>query len=180
MNEGKAIGARSSTVDKTEELLALINNNIQTLNTTNELLFIIFNQEVFMNKEKVACVRNSLVDKMKELLASADNTIQKLKITDDKFADPCDRAAVEASKDIELNCRSKEWHLLLDIKETILRIDHGLYGMCDHCGRPISQKRLRAAPMSKLCVECQQKIETAHKKSRHRHSSASRISYNHA
>ena len=133
-----------------------------------------------MNKEKAVCIRNSMVDKMKELLASADNTIQKLKITDDKSADPCDQAAVEASKDVELKCRSKEWNLLLDIKETILRIDHGLYGICDHCGRPISKKRLQVAPMSKLCVACQHKIEADQKKSRRRNSSVNKISYNHA
>ncbi|MGB5217616.1 MAG: TraR/DksA family transcriptional regulator [Smithella sp.] len=132
-----------------------------------------------MNSYKSLCVRNSLIGKMQELLASADNTIRKLKINDDKFADPCDRAVEEASKDIELNCRSKEWNLLLDIKETILRIDHGLYGICDHCGRPISQKRLRAAPMSKLCVECQEKIETKQKTNR-RYSNTTRISYHNA
>ena len=133
-----------------------------------------------MNKEKVVFVRNFLVGKMQELLASADNTIQKLKITDDKFADPFDQAAVEASKNVELNYRSKEWNLLLDIKETILRIDHGLYGICDHCGRPISQKRLQVAPMSKLCVECQEKIETRQNKMRKRNREVGRVSYNHA
>ncbi len=132
-----------------------------------------------MNSYKANCVRDALISKMKELLASADNTIRKLKINDDKFADPCDRAVEESSKDIELNCRSKEWNLLLDIKETILRIDHGLYGICDHCGCPISQKRLRVAPMSKLCVDCQEKIETKEKIKR-RHSRINGISYNNA
>ena len=119
-----------------------------------------------MNKDKIVCIRNFLVRKMEDLLSSADHTIKKLKITDDKFADPFDQAAIEASKNIELNCRSKEWNLLLDIKETILRIDHGLYGICDHCGRQISQKRLRAAPMSKLCIECQEKMESEQNKTR--------------
>lgn len=132
-----------------------------------------------MNKNNAICVRNFLVGKIQELLASADNTIQKLKVTDCKLADPCDRAAVEASKDVELNCRSKEWNLILDIKETILRIDHGLYGICDHCGRTISQKRLRVAPMSKLCIDCQEKIEIK-QKTRRKRPNTTRISYNNA
>jgi DnaK suppressor protein len=136
-------------------------------------------QEVNMNKDKTVYIRNFLVRKMEDLQKSADHTILKLKINNDKYADPFDQAAVEASKDVEINCRNKEWHLLLDIKETILRIDSGLFGICDHCGRPISQKRLKAAPMSKLCVICQEEIESRHNKQKHRRQSAGRISYSH-
>jgi DnaK suppressor protein len=114
---------------------------------------------------------------MEDLRTSAKDTIIKLKISDAKFADPFDQAAVEASKDVELNCLDKEWHLMLDIKETIMRIDSGLFGICDHCGRPISQKRLMAAPMSKLCVMCQEEIESRHNKQKHRRQYVGRISY---
>ena len=68
-----------------------------------------------MSKDKTAYIRQSLVQKMEELCTSADQTILELKKNDDKFADPFDLAAVETSNAIELNCRSKEWHLLLDI-----------------------------------------------------------------
>jgi DnaK suppressor protein len=137
-------------------------------------------QEANMNNDKTAYIRNVLVKKMEDLRTSADNTIFRLKKSDDKFPDPFDQAAVEASKVIELNCRGKELNLLLDIKETILRIDLGLFGLCDHCGRPISQKRLMAAPMSKLCVMCQEEIESQRKNSKRRRQYSSRISYNHA
>jgi DnaK suppressor protein len=134
-----------------------------------------------MKKDKMAYIRNFLVQKMEDLHKSANDTISKLKMSEDKFADPIDQAAVEASKDIELNCRDKEWHLLLDIKETIMRIDSGLFGICDHCGRPISQKRLIAAPMSKLCVICQQERESQHNRQKHKKNQYSgRVSYNHA
>ena len=133
-----------------------------------------------MKKDKIAYIRNFLVQKMKVLHKSANDTIFKLKMNEDKFADPVDQAAVETSKDIELNCRDKEWHLLLDIKETIMRIDSGLFGICDHCGRPISQKRLIAEPMSKLCVTCQQKMEDQHNIQKHKNRYSGRVSYNHA
>ena len=133
-----------------------------------------------MNKDKTAYIRNFLVQKMEDLRTSAKDTISKLKISEDKYADPFDQAAVEASKDVELNCRDKEWHLILDIKETIMRIDSGLFGICDHCGRPISQKRLMAAPMSKLCVMCQEEIESGHNRQKHRRQYVGRISHSHA
>lgn len=130
-----------------------------------------------MKKDKMVHIRNLLVNKMEDLRASAKDTISKLKISENKFADPFDQAAVEVSKDVELNCRDKEWHLLLDIKETIMRIDSGLFGICDHCGRPISQKRLMAAPMSKLCVVCQEEIESRHNRQKHKRQYVGRISY---
>src|SRR5208337_4737935 len=133
-----------------------------------------------MKKDKMAYIRNFLVQKMEDLHKSANDTIFKLKMSEGKFADPVDQAAVEASKDIELNCRDKEWHLLLDIKETIMRIDSGLFGICDQCGRPISQKRLIAAPMSKLCVICQQEMENRHNRQKHKNQYSGRVSYNHA
>jgi len=116
---------------------------------------------------------------MNELLESTDNTIKKLKVTDDRFADPFDQAAFEASKNVDLNCRIKDWNLLLDIKETILRIDHGLFGICDHCGRQISQKRLRVEPMSKLCIECQGKMEIRQNATRRRNKVTGRALFNH-
>ena len=133
-----------------------------------------------MSKEKNMYIRHVMVQKMRSLRESADNTIAKLKNAEGKFADPIDQAAAETSKAVEINCRDKEWHLLLDIKETILRIDCGLYGICDHCGQPISQKRLMAEPMSKLCVVCQEEIEARHNKSKHKRQYAGRMSYTHA
>jgi DnaK suppressor protein len=139
-----------------------------------------YKQEDIMNKEKIVYIRHVMVQKMRNLRESADNTIAKLKNAEDKFTDPFDQAAVETAKVVELDCRDKDLNLLLDIKETILRIDRGLFGICDHCGRPISQKRLMAAPMSKLCVLCQEKIESARVKSNRKCQYKRKISYDHA
>ena len=133
-----------------------------------------------MSKEKNMYIRHVMVQKMRSLRESADNTIAKLKNAEGKFADPIDQAAAETSKAVEINCRDKEWHLLLDIKETVLRIDCGLFGICDHCGQHISQKRLMAAPMSKLCVMCQEEIEARHIKSKHKCQYAGGMSHNYA
>jgi DnaK suppressor protein len=133
-----------------------------------------------MSKEKNMYIRHVMVQKMRSLRESAYNTIAKLKNAEGKFADPIDQAAAETSKAVEINCRDKEWHLLLDIKETILRIDRELYGICDHCGQTISPKRLMAEPMSKLCVICQEEIEARHNKSKHKRQYAGGISYSHA
>jgi len=121
-----------------------------------------------MKQEKIRLIRQSLVGKMEELWSIADGTIFQMKNTDGKCADPFDQAAIETNKFVELACRDRERHLILDIKETIIRIDRGLFGICDSCGRTICEKRLLIEPMSRLCTACQEKHEI------------SDVSYNHA
>lgn len=131
-------------------------------------------------QESLARVRDLMVQKMDALRQSVDSTMCALKLVDEKFADPFDQAVIEASNSVELKCRTNDWHVLLEVKETILRIDRGLHGMCDFCGRQISQKRLRAAPMSKLCLECQEEKEAESRQRPKRGYSQGRISYTHA
>ncbi len=112
-----------------------------------------------MNTHQIASIRALLLQKKENLQISAHLTAVHLKTGNVVFADPIDHAAEEIHKDIELNCRNKEWHQLLDIQETLLRMERGFFGICDHCGRKISNKRLKALPMTRYCVTCQAAIE---------------------
>lgn len=132
-----------------------------------------------MRQEKIRFIRQDLVRKMEELWSVADNTIAKMKNTDGKFADPFDQAAVESNKYVELVCRDRERKLILDIRETIVRIDRGLFGICDSCGRTISEKRLLVEPMSRLCMQCQEKFEVKRRQINKRWDIGG-ISYDHA
>jgi len=39
-------------------------------------------------------------------------------------------------------------------ERALAKLDEGTYGVCDRCGAPIPEGRLRAMPDSVLCVEC--------------------------
>lgn len=43
------------------------------------------------------------------------------------------------------------------VTEALLRIEHGTYGQCADCGRPIPEGRLDARPEAARCVACQSK-----------------------
>lgn len=47
------------------------------------------------------------------------------------------------------------------IDAAIKRIDFGAGGLCIICGGPIPLPRLRAAPASLTCADCQQRIDAA-------------------
>ena len=132
-----------------------------------------------MRQEKIQSIRNALVGKMETLWSIADETIAKMKNTDGKYADPFDQAAIESNKFVELACRDRERQLMLDIQETIMRIDRGLFGICDSCGRNICEKRLLIEPMSRLCTACQEEREMNNKQKK-RQLGLREIFYNHA
>ena len=47
-----------------------------------------------------------------------------------------------------------EW-ALSDINTALSRIDHGTYGVCLRCTKPIPLERLDILPMSRMCGPCQ-------------------------
>jgi DnaK suppressor protein len=44
---------------------------------------------------------------------------------------------------------------LEQIERALSRIDEGTYGICERCGRPIGEERLRARPAATLCIDDQ-------------------------
>jgi YteA family regulatory protein len=55
--------------------------------------------------------------------------------------------------------RVHEENILQDIKDALVRIDNGNYGICAHCGTEIPPERLEAIPFAKLCVNCETDLE---------------------
>lgn len=44
--------------------------------------------------------------------------------------------------------------MVKEIDRAILRAERGIYGVCERCGRPISDDRLKVVPSACLCIEC--------------------------
>jgi DnaK suppressor protein len=45
------------------------------------------------------------------------------------------------------------------VRDALRKFDEGTYGLCENCGRPIAEKRLRALPFAIHCIDCQAKLE---------------------
>ena len=48
---------------------------------------------------------------------------------------------------------------LREVNEALHKVDQGTYGLCETCGKPIAEKRLRALPGATHCIECQSRLE---------------------
>ena len=52
-----------------------------------------------------------------------------------------------------------ERRLIRKIQAAIQRLDEGTYGICEDCGEDISIPRLKARPVTKLCINCKARQE---------------------
>jgi DnaK suppressor protein len=116
-----------------------------------------------MDKEKLEEFRQILQEQMDQLLRDADRTVSDM--TDEKtnFPDPTDRASLESDRNFELRIRDRERKLIAKIREALDRIDAGEFGECEDCGEDIGEARLKARPVTTLCIECKTEQERQEK-----------------
>ncbi len=119
-----------------------------------------------MNQRELKHFRTLLDEKMEELLAEADRTVDGMTDTKENFPDPTDRASLESNRNFLLRIRDRERKLIVKIREAIARIDEGTYGKCEECGETIGIERLRARPVTTLCIDCKSLQEAQERKLR--------------
>jgi DnaK suppressor protein len=49
------------------------------------------------------------------------------------------------------------------INEALARIEAGTFGICEMCGDDISEERLKARPVTTLCIDCKTEEEEKEK-----------------
>jgi DnaK suppressor protein len=70
------------------------------------------------------------------------------------FPDLSDQATAEVDQNFELRLKEREQKLLKKIDEALERMATNSYGICERCGNEIPVKRLKARPVTTLCIEC--------------------------
>jgi DnaK suppressor protein len=120
-------------------------------------------EEFFMKKANMEEFRQLLQEQMDQLLREADKTVSEM--TDEKtnFPDPTDRASLESDRNFELRIRDRERKLISKIREALDRIEAGEFGECEDCGDQIGAARLKARPVTTLCIECKTEQERQEK-----------------
>ena len=116
-----------------------------------------------MEKAKIEEFQKILQGQLEELLREADKTVSEM--TDEKtnFPDPTDRASLESDRNFELRIRDRERKLIMKIREALERIENGEFGICENCEEEIGAARLKARPVTTLCIECKTEQERQEK-----------------
>jgi DnaK suppressor protein len=82
------------------------------------------------------------------------------------FPDVSDQASAEADQHFSFRIRERERRLLKKIDEALGRLATHTYGICEGCRGDIPYKRLKARPVTTLCIECKTSQEEAEKSPR--------------
>ena len=116
-----------------------------------------------MTKKKQEYFKNLLTERLNELLAEANKTVSGMTDQVENFPDPTDRASLESDRNFTLRIRDRERRLISKIKDALDRLESGSFGICESCGEEISDKRLKARPVTTLCIDCKKKQENQEK-----------------
>ncbi|GAB6162323.1 RNA polymerase-binding protein DksA [Desulfothermus naphthae] len=112
-----------------------------------------------LTMEDLKYFRNQLEKMLEEIEQKGKQTIEEMVDSSSSYPDPADRASVESEQFFALRLRDRERKLKKKILEAIERIENGTYGICEACGGEISIARLKARPVTTLCIECKNKQE---------------------
>ena len=115
-----------------------------------------------MDQKSIARFRKSLQARHRELQSSVAQTQQNSRTAQTDYGkDEGDRANASLSREIDLAQKSRDRALLASVDAALKRISEGTFGDCLNCGQEINSKRLEAIPWVRLCITCQELIDSS-------------------
>src|ERR671922_1061852 len=118
-----------------------------------------------LNQKDLEYFRRLLNQRVSELRLEAGKTVEDMD-EDGNFPDPTDRASMESNRNSILRIRDRERKLIFKIQEALQRLNDGEYGICEECGEEIGIERLKARPVTTLCIACKSSQEIAERKAK--------------
>ena len=118
-----------------------------------------------MRQRDLRLFRKLLEGRKRDILQEAERAVGAMNHeSEEACADPTDRAALESDRNFLLRMRDRERKLLSKISEAFARIEDGSYGRCEECGAEIGIERLKARPVTTLCIACKSAQEAREQK----------------
>ena len=103
--------------------------------------------------KKYAAIRRDLERQRKAMLEEAVEGLANPN-GQETFPDVSDQASAEAEQNFSMRIREREQRLIKKIDEALDRMDQSTYGICERCEEEIPYPRLKARPVTTLCINC--------------------------
>lgn len=114
--------------------------------------------------EKTTEFRALLEGERSKLIANAQRTLtQDMTIDQDDLADEMDHATSDYNQALAFRLRGRERQLMTKIGSALERLDEAEYWWCDDCEAWIGFRRLKARPVTTLCILCKENHERREK-----------------
>jgi DnaK suppressor protein len=116
-----------------------------------------------MNKKIKQMLHKMRAQLMKEIAEKRKIEIDDLK---DEIADFYDSADEERDRQFSHLLCDRDREKLFEIDEALQRIEEKTYGICEECGKKITESRLKVMPFARLCISCQSELEKKSEKAK--------------
>ena len=109
-------------------------------------------------------LRQMLLEERGQVLKAVEDLLARRRMAqaeqrDDSVPDVADMALQDATEEQQISLMELKNGMRKQIDEALLRLADGTYGLCEDCGREISERRLKAVPFAQRCIQCQEKTE---------------------
>jgi DnaK suppressor protein len=113
--------------------------------------------DINMKPENIRRIRKLLLRRLNELQFEAIQTAFEKRAMNDNPSDFIDKASREFEQNAEMMMKERKKSLIQELQGAIMRIDRGVFGICEVCEGRISERRLLAIPTSRFCIACMEK-----------------------
>jgi RNA polymerase-binding transcription factor len=114
-----------------------------------------------MRKREVGTYRGLLEAQLASLVGQGERAVHQMVDGEEKDPDPNDRATAEEERNRALRLRDRDRKLITKVQGALGRLETGTFGICTGCGRTIAPARMRARPVTDLCLACKLVSERA-------------------
>ena len=112
-----------------------------------------------MKPEKLRSIKKLLLHRLNELQFEAIQAALEKRVMNDNPSDTVDKASMDVDQNADLMMKARKRSLIQELQRAIMRIDRGVFGICEVCEGRISERRLLAVPTSRFCIACMAKEE---------------------
>jgi DnaK suppressor protein len=106
-----------------------------------------------MTKDELNTFRKILEDRQGEL---ESRNRSRAALTIETSPDELDRIQDSQERELAIGTLDRNSTLLREVRDALVRIDTGGFGVCADCEENINSKRLAAVPWASCCVVCQE------------------------
>jgi len=108
-----------------------------------------------MRRRELTRYRSLLESQLSALVGQGEAEVHRMVDEGgEEIPDPNDRATAESDRNWSLRLRDRDRRLISKIEHALQRLEDGTFGLCEQCGKAIAAARLRARPVTTLCISC--------------------------
>ena len=129
-----------------------------------------------MRKRELERFQKLLEEQRDKLVGNADRTLKEdMAVDSNDLPDEVDLASAEYNQSFTFRLRDRERFLLNKVEQALRKIEAGTFGVCEECEEPIDPRRMKARPVTTLCIRCKEDQEREEREAADRQAAQERM-----